>query len=61
MEPVLKALPMLKKSVITAATLILFLFGCGIREKTPLQTQKTDMKFIYRTLGKTGIKLPIVS
>jgi predicted aldo/keto reductase-like oxidoreductase len=31
------------------------------KDKTPLTPQKKDRKFIYRTLGKTGIKLPIVS
>ena len=31
------------------------------KDKTPLNPQKEDRKFIYRTLGKTGIKLPIVS
>jgi len=30
-------------------------------EKASAYTQKKDRKFIYRTLGKTGIKLPIVS
>jgi len=30
------------------------------RKKTPI-SQQDDGKFIYRTLGKTGIKLPIVS
>ncbi len=29
--------------------------------KTPSSPQKKERKFIYRTLGKTGIKLPIVS
>jgi len=31
------------------------------RDKKPIDLQKKDKKFIYRTLGKTGIKLPIVS
>ena len=30
------------------------------RKKTPI-SQQEDRKFIYRTLGKTGIKLPVVS
>ncbi len=30
-------------------------------DKKPLNHQEKDRKFIYRTLGKTGIKLPIVS
>jgi len=29
--------------------------------RPPLNLQTTERKFIYRTLGKTGIKLPIVS
>ncbi|UCE41515.1 MAG: aldo/keto reductase [Candidatus Aminicenantes bacterium] len=31
------------------------------KDKSLLPPQKKDRKFIYRTLGKTGIKLPIVS
>ena len=31
------------------------------KDKTPLNPQKKDREFIYRTLGKTGIKMPIVS
>jgi predicted aldo/keto reductase-like oxidoreductase len=30
-------------------------------DRKPFKLQKEDKKFIYRTLGKTGIKLPIVS
>ncbi len=30
-------------------------------EAKPLYPQKQDRKFIYRTLGKTGIKVPVVS
>ena len=33
----------------------------AMKDKSPLNSQKKDRKFIYRTLGKTGIKLPIVS
>ena len=29
--------------------------------KKPVRNQEKDRKFIYRTLGKTGIKLPIIS
>jgi len=31
------------------------------KANNPLNSQTKDRKFIYRTLGKTGIKLPIVS
>lgn len=31
------------------------------KDRKPSKLQKEDKKFIYRTLGKTGIKLPIVS
>ncbi|NOR54372.1 MAG: hypothetical protein GQ536_09845, partial [Candidatus Aminicenantes bacterium] len=31
------------------------------RDVKSFSLQKTDRKFIYRTLGKTGIKLPVVS
>ena len=31
------------------------------KETKPQESQKRDRKFIYRTLGKTGIRVPIVS
>jgi hypothetical protein len=49
------------KTGLTGLTGALLLPSVTKKDKTPLNPQKKDRKFIYRTLGKTGIKLPIVS
>jgi predicted aldo/keto reductase-like oxidoreductase len=49
------------KTGLTGLTGALLLPTVTKKNKTPLNSQKKDRKFIYRTLGKTGIKLPIVS
>ncbi len=49
------------KTGLTGLTGALLLPSVTKKGKTPLNPQQKDRKFIYRTLGKTGIKLPIVS
>lgn len=49
------------KTGLTGLTGALLVPSVTKKDKTLLNPQIKDRKFIYRTLGKTGIKLPIVS
>ncbi len=51
----------LASSVLGASSVVAGATGLKSLEKNPDLTRKKTKKIIYRTLGKTGIKLPVIS
>lgn len=50
------------KSTVAGATGFLFInYSDAKKTNTSNETKSSKVKFIYRTLGKTGIKLPVIS